>query len=643
MAPWNGTEFATDNDIYSVARGADAEYTDQYRIMKPLVARNGVYPIQIQELETETSYTDFAALLQVDHAADVAVAPDEKGNLVAYRPDALLAPQSAVDGNGANVLALVATSNNDGYSAYSGDTVVLGFGTSDISAGAALVLRVKGFVLGSGAERPYTDAPAVVVETLDGNGQWQERARMKPRFDFAVDAFELASYFVNGQPVVVRLRALSHSVKYHLIDSVGLRAGAAPVITTTAVAATKAAFGAQDVLPQLRADDGDRFKLSSGESLLLEFPAMPLATGNVRDFVFVSKGYYLPTGGSYLVSTWDGNTWVLRDAYNYPGSDLARSFDLSMFLPDPTGQYRVRVWQDYQYESAGIDQVLLGVGGVNAPLNYAWDYRTGSSIFDAVLKSDNVKASWSGCPRNRVTEYRFTGPTNTPPTTNPVTVTSNLMISWTYADAEGNPQSDAEVQIWTGPGQTGNNVWNPPAYSGTGTSVVYNGPALPSGTYYVIVRAKDGTDWGAWSETTLNIAQKPTPPTCALTAVIAGPPKQMKVTVQDPDNGLKSVEVTEANNATVALPTFTAGDKSAMFVVATKVDQSKGASFALRGTDVNGAVTNCDPVVPGEPDATGDATMGCNVTRGKSGLGIASLIGSALVGLALLRRRQRRA
>jgi len=118
VAPWNGTEFATDNDIYSVARGADAEYTDQYRIMKPLVARNGVYPIQIQELETETSYTDFAALLQVDHAADVAVAPDEKGNLVAYRPDALLAPQSAVDGNGANVLALVATSNNDGYSAY---------------------------------------------------------------------------------------------------------------------------------------------------------------------------------------------------------------------------------------------------------------------------------------------------------------------------------------------------------------------------------------------------------------------------------------------------------------------------------------------------------------------------------------------
>ena len=148
---------------------------------------------------------------------------------------------------------------------------------------------------------------------------------------------------------------------------------------------------------------------------------------------------------------------------------------------------------------------------------------------------------------------------------------------------------------------------------------------------------------GSACTATCTIVASPTPPKCALTAIIAGPPKQLKITVQDPDNGLKSVAVTEANNVTVAVPTFTAGDKSAMVVVATKVDQSKGASVALRITDVNGAITDCDPVVPGDPDAAGDAGMGCSIARGKSGLGIASLIGSALVGLALLRRRQRRA
>jgi hypothetical protein len=136
----------------------------------------------------------------------------------------------------------------------------------------------------------------------------------------------------------------------------------------------------------------------------------------------------------------------------------------------------------------------------------------------------------------------------------------------------------------------------------------------------------------------------PTPPKCALTATIAGPPKKLQITVQDPDNGLKSVAVTEANNVTVAVPTFTAGDKSAMVVVATKVDQSKSAQVALRLTDVNGAITDCDPIVPGDPEATDDpaAGAGCSVAWGKSGLGLSSLFG-ALVGLALLRRRQRRA
>jgi len=34
-----------------------------------------------------------------------------------------------------------------------------------------------------------------------------------------------------------------------------------------------------------------------------------------------------------------------------------------------------------------------------------------------------------------------------------------------------------------------------------------------------------------------------TPPSCALTHVISGPPKQLEITVQDPDNGLASVEI----------------------------------------------------------------------------------------------------
>ena len=102
------------------------------------------------------------------------------------------------------------------------------------------------------------------------------------------------------------------------------------------------------------------------------------------------------------------------------------------------------------------------------------------------------------------------GPLNVPPTTNPVNViggcTATTQINWTYKDNESSPQAYAEVQVWTGPGHTGTIVWNPPTFSGTSTVVTYAGPALITGlTYYISVRANDGTDWGAWSETAFKV------------------------------------------------------------------------------------------------------------------------------------------
>lgn len=535
VAPWNGTAFVPDNDIYSVARYPVNEYTDTYKLMRPLVARDGVYPIEVQELESEDSYTDSVALQQVDHAPDVAVAPDNQGRLTSYRPADLLAPLSALTADGTDVADLVRQADGTGYAAYSGDTLVTDFGAADVSQGAVLVLTVKGFVAGEGAERPFVGTPAVVVETADASGAWRESGRLLPRFDASVCAFDLSASLVAGQPVAVRLRSISHSIKYHAIDHLALYAGPAPAFTAATVAPVSATFGDEDILATLAAA-GDYFELSSGEKFLVQFPVLPLAAGQVRDFMFVAKGCYWPKSGSYLIYTWDGSSWVLRDSYTYPGVDMIRDFDLSLFLPDPTGDYRVRVWQDYQYEPAGIDCARMTVAGLDAPLNFAWDYRAGASIFGVVANSDNVRTSWSSCPRNRVTEFAFTPPVpaNTPPSTCPVTAEDFPVISWTYTDAEGNAQASYEVQIWTGPGQSGSIVWNPPVGSGSETSVTYPGTALPEGTYYVIVRANDGMDWGAWCQTSFEVSGNQAPVAqCRDVTVEAGNGCQAPASVDD--------------------------------------------------------------------------------------------------------------
>lgn len=131
-------------------------------------------------------------------------------------------------------------------------------------------------------------------------------------------------------------------------------------------------------------------------------------------------------------------------------------------------------------------------------------------------------------------------------------------------------------------------------------------------------------------------------PSCALTAIVAGPPKQLIVTVQDADDGLRSVEVTVADNTDVLVPTFSNGEKGALVIQATKVDAALSSQLALRVTDAAGNVTECDPIVPGELVELDDYAGGCSVgSKGKPNDLITLLMAFGLFGL--VRRRRVRA
>ena len=190
-----------------------------------------------------------------------------------------------------------------------------------------------------------------------------------------------------------------------------------------------------------------------------------------------------------------------------------------VFYPDPDGEYKVRIWQDYQYSGAGIDYTAMSVEGSPAPLLTAWDHRYSQSCYDEVVASDNYKTYWSYCPRDRIVDLDFDGPVNFPPTTDPVTVDVQSMdlqiIYWTYQDREGDPQAKYEVEVWSGSGGSGSNMWDPPAGEGEASSIEYAGEPLTCETdYYARVRAQDGTSWGPWADA---VFQTPcnAPPVCS--------------------------------------------------------------------------------------------------------------------------------
>jgi hypothetical protein len=129
-----------------------------------------------------------------------------------------------------------------------------------------------------------------------------------------------------------------------------------------------------------------------------------------------------------------------------------------------------------------------------------------------------------------------------------------------------------------------------------------------------------------------------TPPSCALTNVVAGPPKQLQITVQDSGSGLASIAVTASTNASTPVPAFAAGTTGPVVVTSTKLDQGRSAQVALRVTDAAGNVTDCDPIVAGEvarSAASSPAAGGCS--QGGAELGGLLALGAA----GLLRRRRR--
>ncbi len=85
-------------------------------------------------------------------------------------------------------------------------------------------------------------------------------------------------------------------------------------------------------------------------------------------------------------------------------------------------------------------------------------------------------------------------------------------------------------------------------------------------------------------------------PSCRLTSIVNGPPKQLIVTMQDAASGLQTIQVAAAVNTTVSIPSFTVGATTPVTVTATKVNQSQSSEVAFTVTNTAGKSTSCDPV-----------------------------------------------
>ncbi len=83
-------------------------------------------------------------------------------------------------------------------------------------------------------------------------------------------------------------------------------------------------------------------------------------------------------------------------------------------------------------------------------------------------------------------------------------------------------------------------------------------------------------------------------PTCAVAALVLGPPAHQSVTVEDTGSGLASITNVAISNGTVSIPAFARGTKGPVVVVATKIDQALPTHWSFDATDVAGHTTFCN-------------------------------------------------
>lgn len=91
-----------------------------------------------------------------------------------------------------------------------------------------------------------------------------------------------------------------------------------------------------------------------------------------------------------------------------------------------------------------------------------------------------------------------------------------------------------------------------------------------------------------------------TPPTCKLVLTNPGPPKSIEVVAQDEKGGSGLLSVVYSGTNIVNPPVFpnplVVGQSTPYYIIATKANQSLGATLSLTVTDVAGNTTVCDPL-----------------------------------------------
>ncbi len=282
-----------------------------------------------------------------------------------------------------------------------------------------------------------------------------------------------------------------------------------------------------------------------------------------------------PTGSALVYSTYLGGS------SNEGGNGIAVDFSGNAYVTGQTTSTNFPTASPLQASSGGEQDAFV------AKLNPG-----GSALIYSTYLGGSIPDSGFGIAVDSAGNAYVMGSTSSTnfPTANPLQPSAGGEQDAFVAKL--NPSGSALVYstyLGGSGGETGNGI----AVDSTGNAYVTGNT---TSTNFPTVNPLQGVLGGIANAFVAKIGVGVSPPSCRLTSIVNGPPKQLIVTMQDAASGLQTIQLTAEVNTTVSIPSFTVGATTPVSVTATKVDQSQTSEVAFLVTNTAGKSTSCDPV-----------------------------------------------
>ncbi|MCK4255647.1 hypothetical protein KAX35_02060, partial [candidate division WOR-3 bacterium] len=271
---YNGSEFIEDNNILA-GSGNGEEVTDWYKLMEKPIKDGNRYRLQIREESSEHSFLDRIRLVAIDHPDSVEIFVTQDTGIIPV--SSMISSQSVTGENGEDYTDDLLYFDNIYVDANEVEKITADFGEAN---GGDYVLLAP--------SRPKSRLMVEKENTTGFEPMGFIRGRENP-------SYEVLPLTVSS-PEDVNLRLTFTDVSQRTDFMRFGKRNNAPyhVKPCPLVAATHSEIGS--VKQRLLVDDENYAELLPGDTITLEFEVIGIQPGWIRDFVFISNGYYIMEG-----------------------------------------------------------------------------------------------------------------------------------------------------------------------------------------------------------------------------------------------------------------------------------------------------------------------------------------------------------